>query len=234
MAVNVPDRRGRQAPSPLEGERIRPLSRWQIEDRQKELGDLYAELSGGDPRAWNQARELFLRRLAVEVQRPGFALLVAERGVLQVPGTAVVDGTTGAEDLAHRGEGVVLTGCAYGFPVPVQGPWWRGLDGYLPRDLLRLAAAGRLFAISGLLVHSRVRTQHPGRDWNLARRLQRRLLADRTAGLPGHPAVVGVTLVDRGDPATQRALRSWGWRPVRTEARDATLTAPCRALVIGP
>ncbi|KUL20671.1 hypothetical protein [Streptomyces regalis] len=232
MPLNVPDRRGRQAPSPLEGERIRPLSRWQIEDRHKELGDLYAELSGGDPRAWNQARELFLHRLSVEVQRPGFALLVAERGVPQGPAEA--GGTTGAEDTAHRGEGVVLTGCAYGFPVHANGPWWRGLDGYLPRDLLQLSASGRLFAISGLLVHSRVRTQNQGRDWNLARRLQRRLLADRTATLAGHPAVLGVTLVDRGDTATLRALRSWGWRSVRADARDTPPAAPCRALVIGP
>ncbi|MGN9755819.1 hypothetical protein [Streptomyces sp. SD31] len=210
MAVNVPAHPGRQAPSPLEGERIRPLSRGQIEDRRKELGDLYAQTSGADPQAWNLERELFLRRLAAEVQRPGFALLVAER------------------------EGVALTGCAYGFPVSAHGPWWRGLDGYLPRDLLGLAACGRLFAVAGLLVDSRVHTQNPGRDWNLARRLQRRLLADRAAGLAGHPAVLGVTLVDRGDTATLRALRSWGWRSVRADARDTPLTAPCRALVVGP
>lgn len=232
MALNVPDREGRQAPSPLEGERIRALSRRQIEDRHKELGDLYAETSGGDPLAWNQARELFLHRLAVEVQRPGFALLVAERGVLQGP--AEVGGAAGAQDLTRRWEGVVLTGCAYGFPVLVREPWGRVLEGCLPRDLLRLAACGRLFAISGLLVDSRVRTHHPGRDWNLARRLQRRLLADRTAALADHPAVLGVTLVDRADTATLRALRSWGWRSVRADGRDTPLAAPCHALVIGP
>lgn len=225
MTVNVPYHRGRQGPSPLEGERIRPLSRWQIEDRLEELGDLYAETSGGDARAWNRDRELFLRHLAVEVQRPGFALLVAERGVLGAPSRA---GVTAAEDAVGRGEGVVVTGCAYGFPVRAQGLWWRGLDGYLPREMLRLAASGRLFAVSGLVVHSWVRTENLGRDWNLARRLQRRLLADHAAVLDGHPAVLGVTLVDRGDTVTLRALRSWGWRPVTPRS------APWCALIIGP
>ncbi|MFI6009616.1 hypothetical protein ACIBAG_12450 [Streptomyces sp. NPDC051243] len=218
MTVNGLDQRGRQGPSPLAGERIRPLSRWQIEDRLEELGDLYAQTSGGDPRAWNQDRRLFLRALAVEVQRPGFALLVAERGVLREP----------------PGAGVVLTGCAYGFPVRAHGPWWRGLDGYLPRDLLRLAASGKLFAISGLLVHSEVRTQNQGRDWNLARRLQRRLLADHSAALTDRPAVLGVILVDRRDTVTLRALRSWGWRSVTADSKDAPPSTPCRALVVGP
>ncbi|MBC9730083.1 hypothetical protein [Streptomyces sp. TRM68367] len=232
MTVIVPGRSGRQGPSPQEGERIRPLSRWQIEGRLQELGDLYAETSGGDPQAWDQDRELFLRRLAVEVQRPGFALLVAERSVLRE--LAGAGATTGARDTTRRGEGVVLTGCAYGFPVRGHGPRWRDLDGYLPRDLLRLAASGRLFAISGLVVHSRVRTENQGRDWNLARRLQRRLLADRTAGLAGHPAVLGVTLVARGDTETLRTLRSWGWRTVPAGPRNTPVPAPCRALLIGP
>ncbi|MER5543892.1 hypothetical protein ABT072_15915 [Streptomyces sp. NPDC002589] len=225
MTVHGPDRRGRQGPSPLEGERIRPLSRWQIEDRLEELGDLYAETSGGDPGARDQDRELFLRRLAAEVQRPGFTLLVAERIVLEeLPEAA---GTTGAEDTARHGEGTVVTGCAYGFPVRASGPWWRGLDERLPRELLRFAASGRLFAISGLVVQSRVRTQDQGRDWNLARRLQRRLLADHTAVLDGHPAVLGVTVVDRGDAAALRTLRSWGWCLVTPRS------APWCALTIG-
>ncbi|QOV33458.1 hypothetical protein IM697_24950 [Streptomyces ferrugineus] len=232
MTVNVPDRRGRRVPSPLEGERIRPLSRRQIEDRLGELGDLYAATSGGDPRAWNQGRELFLRRLVGEVPRPGFALLVAESDMLPEPAGAA--GATGAEVPTAHEEGVVLTGCAYGFPVLADGPWWWGPDGCLPRELLRLAASGRLFAIPGILVHSWVRTQNQGCDWNLARRLQRRLLAGHTAVLADHPAVLGVTLVDRGDTVTLRALRSWGWRSVAADARTATPTARCRALVIGP
>lgn len=226
MTVNVPARRRRQGPSPLDGDRIRPLTRWQIEDRRRELGDLYAETSGGDPWAWNHDRALFLRRLGLDVRRPGFALLVAERSVL--------DDTTGAGRTTGRGQGLVLTGCAYGFPVRGDGPWWMGLDGCLPREMLPLAASGRLFVISGLVVPSRVRTQDQGRDWNLARRLQKRLLADHTTGLADHPAVLGVTLVDRADTETLRALRSWGWRSVGTDLGDTTPTARYQALVVGP
>lgn len=169
-----------------------------------EIGDLYAQTSGGEPWAWNQARSAFLQRLAGDVRRPGFALVAAE--------TTVPPGTT------------VLTGCAHGFPVRGDGPWWQGLDGYLPENLLRIAASGRLFAISEILVGRRVRTQDQDRDWNLARRLQKRLLGD-------HAAALGVMLVNRGDTDTLDALRSWGWQYVPAEARRALLCAPCRVLV---
>ncbi|MEV6289437.1 hypothetical protein AB0M41_03135 [Streptomyces sp. NPDC051896] len=91
-----------QGSSPREGERLRPLTRGQVEDRLQELGDLYAEVSGGGPWAWNEARAAFLRYLAADARRPGFSLLIAE--------------TT------------VLTGCAYGFPVGGAGPWWAATE----------------------------------------------------------------------------------------------------------
>ncbi|MEV0639361.1 hypothetical protein AB0I77_31390 [Streptomyces sp. NPDC050619] len=216
MTVNVPyrkpPRKGRQGPSPLEGEHVRPLSRSQVEDRWQELGDLYAQTSGGGPRGGDQDRAGFLRRLAVDVRRPGFALLIAE--------------TVGVGDMP------VLTGCAYGFPVcvddpPGRGPSWRGLDGYLPEHLLQLASSGGLFAISGILVPPRVRAKDQDRDWNLARRLQKRLLTD-------HAAALGVILVDRGDTRTLEALRSWGWRSVATDRRNASQPAPCHVLIVGP
>ncbi|MFF0161551.1 hypothetical protein ACFYRY_29020 [Streptomyces sp. NPDC005263] len=190
---------------------MRPLSRGQVEDRWRELGDLYADTSGVEPGQWAGSRAAFLRRLAVDVRQPGFALLVAE--------TVVRDETS------------VLTGCAYGFPVRVDGPWWRGLDGCLPGHLLRLAASGGLFAVSGILVPDRVRAHDQDRDWNLARRLQKRLLSD-------HDGALGVFLVDRGDVATLEALRSWGWRSVTAEPRDdgllGTPSGPRRALVVDP
>ncbi|MFD3842967.1 hypothetical protein ACFWWC_43130 [Streptomyces sp. NPDC058642] len=195
--------RHRQGPSPEEGELLRPLTRRQIADRMGELGELYTRTTpsgrrkppsgrpfSSDPSALlapsPQARSAaFLRRLAEHMRRPGFELLVAE---------------------ATRPSGAtVLTACAYGFPVLGDDTWWQELDGHLPANLPDLAAPGGLFVIGDILVERRVRTQDQSRDWNLARRLQKRLLSD-------HTAAVGVTLVDRGDTDTVAALLSWGWR----------------------
>jgi len=198
----VPVRPGpERGSSPHEGARVRPLTRRQVEDRLQELGDLYAETSGGNPWAWNQARDAFLRRLASDARRPGFSLLIAE--------------TT------------TLTGYAYGFPARGSGPWWEGFDGYLPDSLLRRAAAGRLFVVSGIVVPPRVRLQYQDRPWNIARRLARRLLAD-------HGAVLGVTLVDRYDDETVQALRSWGWRCAGDDTSLLPLPGPFTVLVLAP
>ncbi|WP_405870876.1 MULTISPECIES: hypothetical protein [unclassified Streptomyces] len=219
MTVSVPDQRRpgkphppgrRQGPSPLTGECLRPLTRRQIEDRVGELGDLYERISGRAPGAWSRARSTFLRRLALDARRPGFALVIAET---VVPSVTLAPGTT------------VVTGCAYGFPVWGDDPWWRGLDGYLPESLLRIAASGQLFAISELLVENRVRTHDQARDWNLARRLQNRLLTDRAAAR-------GVMLVDRGDVRTLDALQAWGWRYIAADARGTLQCAPCRVLTL--
>ncbi|MFD8396133.1 hypothetical protein ACFV2N_44825 [Streptomyces sp. NPDC059680] len=188
-----------QGSSPHEGERLRPLTRGQVEDRLQELGDLYAEVSGGGPWAWNQARAAFLRHLAADARRPGFSLLIAE--------------TT------------VLTGCAYGFPMGGAGPWWAGFDGDVRESLLRRVAPGRLFVVSGIVVPSRVRRENQGRAWNLARRLQRRLLAD-------HGAAVGVTLVEARDAGMVETLMSWGWRSAGDDTRTAGPPGSCRVLVL--
>lgn len=188
-----------QGSSPREGARLRPLTRGQVEDRLQELGDLYAEFSGGGPWAWNEARAAFLRHLAADARRPGFSLLIAE--------------TT------------VLTGCAYGFPVAGAGPWWAGFDGHVQGSLLRRVASGRLFAVSGIVVPSRVRRENQDRAWNLARRLQRRLLADNGAAL-------GVALVEARDDGIAETLRSWGWRSAGDDPRTAVRSGSCRVLVL--
>lgn len=212
--IPCPSRR-RQGPSPERGEFVRPLTRRQVDDRMWELGELYAHTSShepceqGDPGASGPSDRAgsaaFRRRLAGHMRRPGFELLVAE---------AVRP--SGATD---------LTACAYGFPVRGAGPWWQGLDDYLPENLFRVAASGRLFAVADVLVERRVRTQDLTREWNLARRLQKRLLGD-------HIGALGITLVDRRDVDTYRALLAWGWRCLPAEDRGASRFAPRRLLVL--
>jgi hypothetical protein len=190
-----------QGASPPEGTRLHELTRGQVEDRRQELGDLYAQASGGSPWAWNQARTAFLRHLAADARRPGFSLLIAE--------------TT------------ALTGCAYGFPAGGAGPWWAGFDGHVRGGLLRRADPGPLFVVSGIVVPPRVCREHQNRSWNLARRLQRRLLA-------GQRAALGVTLVDAGDDGAVQALRSWGWRSAGDEIFTGAGPGLFRVLVLTP
>lgn len=206
----APPQRRRQGPSPEKGEFVRPLTRRQIDDRMRELGELYTNTSshqvGASDASGLGRSAAFRRRLTGHMRRPGFELLVAE--------TAGPSGAIG------------LTACAYGFPVRGDGPWWDGLDGwYLPESLLRVAAFGRLFAIADILVERRVRTQDQSREWNLARRLQKRLLSD-------HAAALGVTLIDRDNADTLEALLSWGWRCLSAEDRGASPLAPSRLLVL--
>ncbi|MFF4505427.1 hypothetical protein [Streptomyces sp. NPDC001401] len=219
MTANTPARpataharepvRHRQGPSPEAGELVRPLTRRQIADRMPELGELYSHTLSSEPEDSDPSdpdrRAAFRRRLAGHVRRPGFELLVAEN--------------------ASPAGATVLTGCAYGFFVRGDGPWWQDLDEYLPENLFRLAALGRLFAIADILVERRVRTQDQSREWNLARRLQKRLLSD-------HTATLGVTVVDRDDVDAYKALLSWGWRSLPAEGRGASRFAPRRLLVL--
>ncbi|MFJ9721738.1 hypothetical protein ACIRP3_03230 [Streptomyces sp. NPDC101209] len=207
----MPQARRRGAP-PEEGEFVRALTRRQVDDRMVELDALYARTATCAPReptyggpSGQDRGTAFQRRLAEHARRPGFELLVAE---------AV--GSSGAK---------ALTACAYGFPVRRAGSWWRDLDGYLPEDLLDLAAVDGLFAVGGILVERRVRTQDQTRDWNLARRLQKRLLG-------GHNGAPAVTLVDGGDPESYRAFLAWGWRPSPAGTWGTSRFAPRRLLVL--
>ncbi|MFF9285069.1 hypothetical protein [Streptomyces griseosporeus] len=206
--VPVPQERG---PSPLRAEQVLPLNRRRLEDRMQDLGDLYAATQVGPSWAVSQGRLLFQRRLAADARRPGFALLVAEVCGTRdaTPDDRTVPGAAGIRSAA------MLTGCAYGFPVTDHASWWRGLDRYLPADLARLGASGRLFAVARILVAPEVCTRHRDADWNLARRLQNRLLTD-------HGAAAGVTLVDRTDTGTLTALRGWGWRYVEEDTAPGT------------
>ncbi|MER6109221.1 hypothetical protein [Streptomyces hirsutus] len=166
----------------------------------EELADLYVESSRARLGEEYQGREAFLRRLTCDTRRAGFALLI--------------------------GEDTAFAGCAYGFPVPREGTWWRGFDGPLPRSVEQLTASGHVFAITEIVVHP-----HTG-DHDLARRLQQRLLAD-------HHASLGATLVNQTDTAAFDAFRSWGWqdigairRPTDQAVRRPSEPVALRALVL--
>ncbi|WP_369193816.1 hypothetical protein [Streptomyces djakartensis] len=195
-----PPRGDRGASAPAHALRLRRLNRWQTETVQEELADLYVESSSTQAGRQYRAREAFLRRLTGAVRQAGFALLIAE-------------------DTA-------FAGCAYGFPVPREGTWWRGFDGALPRSVEQLTASGHVFAVVEIVVHPHTD------DQGLARRLQERLLAD-------HHASLGATLIDPADARAYDAFRSWGWQDIGAIDRPTDSTAlrpppsvPMRALVL--
>ncbi|MFI7300902.1 hypothetical protein [Streptomyces sp. NPDC050121] len=90
-------------PSAMDTVRLRRLNRWQAEGMREDLADLYVESSATPPGQEFQDRQEFLRRLAHDVQQPGFDMLVAE-----------------AQS---------LTGCVFGFPMPREGSWVAGVRG---------------------------------------------------------------------------------------------------------
>ncbi|GAA1897712.1 hypothetical protein GCM10009837_20040 [Streptomyces durmitorensis] len=108
--------------------RLRRVNRWLVEDLLEDLADLYVESRETEPREEyrSRSRQDFLNRLAGDIRRPGFAMVIAE-----------TDG---------------LVGCAFGFPVRSDGFWWSGFDGELPRSIEQLTESDRAFAITNILV----------------------------------------------------------------------------------
>ncbi|WP_078631687.1 STAS domain-containing protein [Streptomyces resistomycificus] len=119
--------RGSVQPVLKDGIRLRRLSRWQAEGVREDIADLAAESVAGTPGEAHQDRGDFLRRLAVSVHRPGFALLVAE--------------TT------------VLVGCAFGFPVGPDLSGRRGLDATLQESIQRLTSRARFAVLTQVVAH---------------------------------------------------------------------------------
>ncbi|MEU5424917.1 hypothetical protein AB0H73_04810 [Streptomyces olivoreticuli] len=136
---------------------LRGLSRWQAEGQREDLADLYVESVGTEPGEEYRSREGFLRRLADDVRRPGFDMVIAEA--------------------TEAAEASVLVGCAFGFAVRRDGTWWQGFSGALPQDIERLTASGHVFAITEIVVHP-----HEG-DRGIAGHLQERLLTGHQASL---------------------------------------------------
>lgn len=172
--------------------RLRGLNRWQAEDLREDLADLYVRSCATAPGWEHRGREDFLHRLAGDVRHPGFAMLVAEAPA--------------------------LVGFASGFPVRRDGSWWSGFRGVLPQEVGQFTASGRVFAITGMVVHPSERNR------GVAGRLQERLFTDRRASL-------GATLVDRANRAACTGFRSWGWRDIGVVYRPPGPTV-LRALVL--
>ncbi|MFF4504737.1 hypothetical protein [Streptomyces sp. NPDC001401] len=120
-------RKGVDEAAPLNAIRLRRLNRGQAECLRGNIADLYVRSAVGAGGEEYRDREGFLRRLADDIRRPGFALLVAE--------------TT------------TMVGCTFGFPVGRDGSWWRGFAGTLPWSIGQLTTAGRVFALTQVVAH---------------------------------------------------------------------------------
>ena len=112
-------------------EPLRRLDRWQAETMREQLADLYVESSHARPGWEYRDREEFLRRLAADVRRPGFDMVIAQ--------------------------GAAVVGCAFGFPLARDGSWWQEFAGPLPENLEQLTASGHVFALAELVIHPHAR-----------------------------------------------------------------------------
>ncbi|MGD6744685.1 hypothetical protein ACOKM3_22945 [Streptomyces sp. BH106] len=101
-------------------------------------------------------------------------------------------------------ENDTTTACAYGYP-----------------------RSPGLFEIREMVVPRRVREQFTNRDWNLARRLQRRLLDD-------HGHATGLISIDRSDLRGLRALEAWGWQEPAGPPHGLPSWNPHRVLLLTP
>ncbi|MEU1818314.1 hypothetical protein ABZ543_24450 [Streptomyces roseifaciens] len=136
---------------------LRGLSRWQAEGQREDLADLYVESADTQPGEEYRSRVSFLRRLADDVRRPGFDMMIAEA--------------------TQAGRAPALVGCVFGFPVRRDGSWWQGFSAALPQHVEQLTASGQVFAITEIVVHPHER------DRGLAGHLQERLLTSHQASL---------------------------------------------------
>lgn len=147
-------------------------------------------------------------RLAVAVQQPGFAVVIAETAALEGCGFGSSPGRR------HRR-------LPHAVPAPRvvgdDGFGWPGFDGVRPPAVGRITGAG----FAGLLVHRHERHR------DVARRLQDPLLSERQASL-------GVALADQADEPSVASLRSWRRKDVgnvRGLADGAVFLAPVPPLI---
>ncbi|WP_327692249.1 MULTISPECIES: hypothetical protein [unclassified Streptomyces] len=212
---------GTRAPAFKDAIRLRRLSRQQAQDLREDLADLYVESTPGSVVERCRGRRDFLRRLAGDVRRPGFALVLAET-------TTVV-------------------GCAFGVPVGRRDLWWRGVDPAPQRSVARLTAAGQAFALTQVVAdpHGQNRAiahrlqqrlltaRHATLGLTLVHPADRAARAafeswgwqdiGEVAAFPG-PVVLRALVMPRGEPPQAGdAVRSSPRRPTRTAAATGTV-----------
>jgi GNAT superfamily N-acetyltransferase len=158
-----------------------------------QLVAVYAEVyADDDPEFFNEDR--YRRQLAGHMAAPGWELVTAE-----------IDGE--------------LVGYVYGFALPPDTGWWRGLLTETP-DGFATETGYRTLAVSELMV------REPWRGHGVARTLHNELLAGRNEER-------ATLLVEQENTAAQAAYRNWGWRKV-AELRPSWEHAPLYDVLILP
>jgi hypothetical protein len=144
--------RGRE-PATMDAVLLRRLNRRQAQSVSGQLADLYVDSRKASSREPYRSldRQDFLNRLAAEIRRPGFAMVIAETDRLM--------------------------GCAFGYRLRGDGFRWVGFEAALPHDVEQLTESGGVFAITDILV----RPHPQGQEQDVARRLRERLLTDHQA-----------------------------------------------------
>jgi GNAT superfamily N-acetyltransferase len=154
--------------------RLRRFDHESVRPQESVLLDVYREVYADkltDP--FNTVEE-FSQRLHGYAARPGFSAVIGYVG-----GDAV--------------------GLAFGYLLPVDARWWRGLKSVVP-DGFTTETGSRTFALNEIMVRA------PWRRRGVARALHEELL--RTCG-----AERATLLVEPGNPA-RAAYASWGYRTV--------------------
>ncbi|MET9147541.1 MULTISPECIES: STAS domain-containing protein [unclassified Streptomyces] len=117
-------------------------------------------------------------------------------------------------------ETTALVGCAFGFPLGPGGFGGRGFERTLQESVQRLTAHPRCVLLTQVVARP-----HP-QNREIARRLQRRLLADLRSP-------VGVALLHPADEAGQAAFASWGWQNMGEIIGLPGAVAPCVLVLPG-
>jgi ribosomal protein S18 acetylase RimI-like enzyme len=174
------------------------LSRLDVEEARSRLDelvsvyvDVYADVDDGEGFF---GEDRYRRQLAGHMAAPGWELVAAH-----------IDGVT--------------VGYIYGFALPADTRWWRGLLTEVPPDF-RAEDGGRTVAISELLVRA------PWRRRGIARALHDEFLAGRRESR-------ATLLVEPDNVPAQAAYAHWGWHKV-AQLRPSWDGAPLYDVLVRP